>query len=66
MTHRFGLVLFAIGLLAAVISVVMGAVMLINGVPDAQGGAGVLFVLAAVCAGAGAGLRFVLGWRAKA
>ncbi len=60
MTRRLGLVLLILGTLAALALAAMGAIMLVNRVPDAGGGAGVMFVIAALCAGAGAAASYVL------
>lgn len=63
MTHRLGVALFYLAALAAAVLVAMACVMLINGVPDAAGGAGVLGVVAALVLMAGTAARFVFGWR---
>lgn len=64
MIHRLGIAIFALGTLVAAILAAMGAMMLANGVPDAGGGAAVLFLVAALCVGGGTLTRYVCGWRA--
>lgn len=63
MIHRLGVAAFYLAALVAALLAAMACVMLLNGVPDARGGAGVLGFFAALVLLAGAGLRFVFGWR---
>lgn len=63
MTHRLGVALFYLAALVAALLAASACIMLINGVPDAAGGAGVLGFGAALVLLMGAALRFVFGWR---
>lgn len=63
MTHRLGVALFYLAALVAAALAAMACVMLLNGVPDAAGGAGVLGFIAALVLLAGTAARFVFGWR---
>lgn len=63
MIHRLGIAAFYLAALVAAALAAMACVMLINGVPDARGGAGVLVFCAGVVLLLGAAARFVFGWR---
>lgn len=65
MTRRLGAAAFWLAALVALLLLAMAGAMLVNGVPDARGGAAVLGVIAAGVVIVGVGLRFVCGWKAK-
>lgn len=61
MIRRILIALSWLAFAAALVLALMGAIMLINGVSDARGGAIVLTLVAVVLGGLGAGLRYVSG-----